>query len=252
MFTNDDALLPGPSFLIPVDDNAALNLIYESRLEVEDYGYASLPDPGSVLPLDGTLLLDTPPIRGHDIFPHGQPLPPPTDYDTTQISAMVQVPLVEGFDGYPSHQSTSFDHLNLLGFCTTQPSAVVPVVAPHPFTQAPTQEAVTGRERAFGAPKRPFDQPESPMRIEKRLCSIRPKLFPAQASVTGNTNTSSTTPSTPPKPDVKEGNVPASMLGTFRLESSETSACSDKRTRSKRVCLKCQSLRKKVCDPVSM
>ena len=266
MFTDDDALLPGPPFLTPGNDNAALNLIHVPRLEVDDYGYAPLPDPGSVrgLPLDGTLLLETLPIQGHDTFPRGQPLPLSVDEDTTQVLAMVQIPLAEGFDGHLHQPSTSFDHLDLLGLSTTQPSAVVPAGAPHPFIatipppnalgwlQAPTQEEVTGRERAFGAPKRPFNQPESPRRPEKRLCSIRPKLFSAQASVTGNTNTSSTTPSAPPKPDVKEGNVPASMLGTFRLESSETSACSDKRTRSKRVCLKCQSLRKKVCDPVSM
>lgn len=119
--------------------------------------------------------------------------------------------------------STTFDHFDLLGVSTIQSSSVAPGVS-YPFAgttppsnaldslHSPMPDEIISYERVFGTFKRSFGQLESSRRPEKRLCSIRPKPLPAEPSAIGNT--SSTTPNTPTKFDVKEGNVPANMMAT--------------------------------------
>lgn len=91
MFTNDDAFLFDPLFLTLVNNNAPLNSIDVATLMVDDYGKASLPNPLSLLPLDGTILCNTLPIPGHDILSDSQPLPPLIDDGISQGLAMLAI-----------------------------------------------------------------------------------------------------------------------------------------------------------------
>ncbi len=112
-----------------------------------------------------------------------------------------------------------------------------PVHAPD-FPQPLEHNEIRSQDQTTTSRKRPLDGGEMPVRLRKRLTTLQPKPLPAQPA---------TKPNLAPACNVKPGPVPASMLTTFTLEGSGTAnAPSQRRTRSARVCLRCQTLRKKV------
>ncbi len=181
--------------------------------------------------------------------------PPPFQLEGTLAPPHGQADLAGGLHESFVPTSTRPGDLDPLGLPTPQPASVIPGQSQHPFPgtipplnqfgspQAPIQDQVMGQHRLLHAPKRPYDQPRSPGQPAKRHCAIQPKPLPGWPKPAGNTPT---VPNPPPKSSVKEGNVPSNMLTTLELTNPGITNAADKRTRSNKVCLKCQTLRKKV------
>lgn len=151
---------------------------------------------------------------------------------------------------------TTFDNSEILQLPAAQSSGVIPGVSAHPFPisnpsantnglpQQSRQEELGIQPLASIPRKRALDESQSPIRSSKRLPTIRPEPLPAQTRSTGSISTMASDSS--PKSGVKPANIPLDMLTTWRAEASGFSNSSEKRTRSTKVCLRCQALRQKV------
>ena len=259
---NDDPLLLGASF-----SPAADGIVPQGLTMMPIEGNSLVPSP----PLQEPWSLNLPPVvnnsPGSPSFQLPEPdatafgIPPwpttiqgstPDPFAPIELGHVLnppwdQAPLPEGFG-----------NLHPPGPSMMRPSAAAPglsapalsVTNPPPIAldspQPPSQEAVRFQGEAHIARKRVFDQSHlSTTRPTRQLSNIRPKPLPAFPGSAGST--SAKTPShPPPKLDVKQSNVPADMLTTFKLEGPGITHSPNARTRSTRVCLKCQTMHRKV------
>ncbi|KAK4461295.1 hypothetical protein QBC42DRAFT_270388 [Cladorrhinum samala] len=150
----------------------------------------------------------------------------------------------------------SFTNWDPLPSSAAQPTALLPGGLLHPSAAIPPPLSLPGalqdsrhnelinHSRALSTSKRTSDD-QCPRRPEKRACPIRPKLTPAQpgsAAITQETNSGSRQRRATKD---KHGGVPADMMHTFQKEGPATSNAFVPRIRSKKVCLRCQTLREK-------
>ncbi len=286
LFIDDNALLSGPSFLAPlatehdngdtphscvppasfVDDNALLGA---QHMDV------NAPQGFAMTAIDGDSLLLYPPL---DDWHYVETSQPPTDDATTVVlippwptSAQGFQPClpeahcsqpedvrclpsddlccVEDFGGPLGLPSQTFGHFDLPEpVNAAHPAPTVPAarqpLEPLDSPQPPTQDEAINQDAISRTSKRRRHQVQSSRRPEKRLCPIRPKPLPVPPSPEGDTP--ETTRSPPPKLDDRKETVPTNMLTTFKVEGLAVTGSAGRRTRARNVCLKCQTLRKKV------
>ncbi len=299
---NDNAGLPGPSFLVTVRDDNGNDLLLNPHspepmegdvlppgMEFVDFPDALLPDTPfpstmnddtpqklTMMPLGGErfppdLLLDsidTPQLHVPDATSLSRPPwpgglqefifhpPPPIQLQGTPYFSGGQAIVADRAESL-TPTSAGFGELDGLGLPIQEPGSVIFGASQHPFTeptpflnhfglqpQALGHKRVMDENRVVSGFKTPFDDAQSPKRPIKRHCSIQPKPCPMPPSQAGNA--SETTPGCDLNLGGKQGGIPINMLATFKVEGPGIASPSGKRTRSKKVCLKCQSLRKKV------
>lgn len=182
---------------------------------------------------------------------------PSHQFENTSWPTRHQTALVESLDS--SHVATpaTFIHLDLPPSSTAQPTALLPggllhqsaaTTPPLNLPGAPQdsrQNELINQGQALSTSKRTADN-QSPRRPEKRACPIRPKLTPAHPGPAANTLETNSGSRQSRAVKGKHGGIPANMMHTFQKEGLETLDASAPNTRSKKVCLRCQTLREKV------
>ncbi|RYP51348.1 hypothetical protein DL769_010822 [Monosporascus sp. CRB-8-3] len=245
---DSDTLLHGPPLLPPIDGNTTFDmmpidseaLLYGLSLQLPKASDVMpvvdnvVRDQSSQMPVADNTALEVPPWTSS-----GQLFNPDpssfTIFPDAPWSLPGHVSSTESFDRCLSVPLTTFStsdppHCLGRGFPATQSSAAVSAVSAHlpaatnqPLNKLGSPRPAGQQESRIYAPgsvprKRSFDHVQSPIRPGKRLLSIQPKPFPVQPSSAASMSTM--TSNSTPKSDVKQANIPADMLGTFKLKGS--------------------------------
>ncbi|KAK4161768.1 hypothetical protein QBC43DRAFT_357317 [Cladorrhinum sp. PSN259] len=209
-----------PFGTLPIDDAASHFYPDEASQLYLTYDTAT-----SDLPADHTFLLD-----------------PPARLPVTDGNAIDRMLIVDDgaiFAASPVTQSSGV----MPGFSADILTITTPSLNTVGPPQPTRQEEVKSLPPASILRKRPLDEAQSPIRPAKRLSNILPKPLPAQTSSAGGTSTMTSNSS--PKSSDKRTDTPLNMLRTWRADASGFNNLSGKRSRSTKVCLRCQSLRQK-------
>ena len=267
----DNALLHDPLFPPPMDGNTPFDMMpidsdalfkgpalgISDSMEVMPVANNVLHNQSSQLPVADTTALEILPwAASAQLFSIDPSFSPP--FVDAPSSLQDQVSSTKLFDSCLPATLTTFDNSDLLGFPTSQSSTVlsaVPVNLPpatnQPFNRLGSPRPAEQQEVGIYATnsvhgKRPCDQSQSPIRPAKRLSSIRPKPLPVQPTSAASMSTMTSKPPPTTQLPAQLANIPANMLGQFELKRSGENNSPNQRTRSRRVCLICQTLRESV------